>query len=184
MNPTKQEIMKLGEMLIRTKGYHSFSYADISKPLEIKNAAVHYHFPTKTDLGVAIIEATIQDFVVLCEQVKNQSPMDKLIAFISIYDRSKSMNRVCIVGALSPSYDSLPEEMQVKLHEVASSILLWLSAVLEEGKTLKVFQFTEDASTKAHAIISSLLASLLLQKVLSDQAFETIKQSILISIKY
>ena len=52
MNDTRNEIIRLGSELIRSIGYNSFSYADISKALNIKNAAIHYYFPSKSDLGV------------------------------------------------------------------------------------------------------------------------------------
>ena len=59
---TRTSILNLAEKLIRTRGYHAFSYQDISKPLKIKNAAVHYHFPAKADLGLAVIQRTIESF--------------------------------------------------------------------------------------------------------------------------
>ncbi|MBB4046226.1 AcrR family transcriptional regulator [Bacteroides reticulotermitis] len=39
----------MADELIKTIGYNAFSYADISKQLNIKNAAIHYYFPTKSD---------------------------------------------------------------------------------------------------------------------------------------
>ena len=48
MSITREKILELGENLIRTKGYNAFSYQDISSKLGIKNAAVHYYFPTKS----------------------------------------------------------------------------------------------------------------------------------------
>ena len=67
---TKKEILKLAEQLFQTKGYNGFSYSDISSVLGIKNAAIHYHFPSKADLGVALVrryrdllKATSADFM-------------------------------------------------------------------------------------------------------------------------
>ncbi|HEU4554463.1 MAG TPA: TetR/AcrR family transcriptional regulator, partial [Chitinophaga sp.] len=57
---TREKIIELADHLIRTKGFNAFSYADISAPLAIKNAAVHYHFPTKADLGISVIERELQ----------------------------------------------------------------------------------------------------------------------------
>ena len=55
MNDTRNEIIRIGSELIRSVGYNAFSYADIAKVLNIKNAAIHYYFPTKSDLGEVII---------------------------------------------------------------------------------------------------------------------------------
>lgn len=62
MNDTRSEIIRLGSELIRSVGYNSFSYADISKALNIKNAAIHYYFPSKSDLGVEIIKRNLNAF--------------------------------------------------------------------------------------------------------------------------
>ncbi|MDR3047168.1 MAG: TetR/AcrR family transcriptional regulator, partial [Bacteroidales bacterium] len=52
MNDTRSEIISIANELIKSIGYNAFSYADISKKLNIKNAAIHYYFPAKADLGV------------------------------------------------------------------------------------------------------------------------------------
>jgi len=53
---TRTQILDIAEQLARQRGFSGFSYRDISQPLGIRNAAVHYHFPTKADLGIALLE--------------------------------------------------------------------------------------------------------------------------------
>jgi len=48
----------LAEALIQSRGYSAFSYQDISDRLGIRKASIHYHFPSKTDLGVAALQVT------------------------------------------------------------------------------------------------------------------------------
>ncbi|MEY5046903.1 MAG: hypothetical protein RLZZ175_262 [Bacteroidota bacterium] len=183
MRDTRTEILEIGEMLIRTKGYHSFSYADIAKTLSIKNAAIHYHFPGKSDLGTTILQSLINNVELLKETCKEYSATDKLLRFIEIYDNSKMLDRVCIMGALSPCIDTLPEQMQLKLKEIAELLLKWLNDILQEGKKNQEFHFNENSIDKANLIVSSLLASLLLNKVLNNGVFESIKQSIFESVQ-
>ena len=59
---TKVEILDLAENLLRDRGFNGFSYANISSALKIKNAAVHYYFPGKADLGMAIIRRARERF--------------------------------------------------------------------------------------------------------------------------
>ena len=59
---TRKSIIDLGEKLLLNQGFNGFSYADIAASLGIKNAAVHYHFPTKCDLGLEIIRCARQRF--------------------------------------------------------------------------------------------------------------------------
>ena len=51
---TAEKIMDIAESQVRAGGYNSFSFREISQEIGIKSASIHYHFPTKTDLGVAI----------------------------------------------------------------------------------------------------------------------------------
>ena len=53
---TRDEILKVASHLLQTRGFSAFSYAHIAETLNVKPAAIHYHFPTKTDLGLALIE--------------------------------------------------------------------------------------------------------------------------------
>ena len=58
MNDTRSEIIRMADELIKTIGYNAFSYADISKQLNIKNAAIHKYIPAKSVLS-AIAEKVI-----------------------------------------------------------------------------------------------------------------------------
>ncbi|MEO1449032.1 MAG: TetR/AcrR family transcriptional regulator, partial [Bacteroidota bacterium] len=102
MRDTKTDILNLAEQLIRTHGYNGFSYKDISSALHIKNAAVHYHYPAKSDLGVAVLRRMRTEFAHLKSTSQPLSAREKLTHFISIYTRSRNKGLVCIMGSLSP----------------------------------------------------------------------------------
>ena len=59
---TAEQILDLAETLIQTRGYSAFSYQDIADALGIRKASIHYHFPSKADLGVAVINRYIDRF--------------------------------------------------------------------------------------------------------------------------
>lgn len=83
------------------------------------------------------------------------------------------------MGSLSPAYDTLSEEMQSELERLANMILEWLTVLLEKGKEADVFHYAESPKTKAYLIQSSLLASLLLNKVIKNDAYQIIQDGIL-----
>lgn len=182
MSNTRQQILNLAEEMIRTRGYHAFSYKDISQKLNIKNAAVHYHFPSKQDLGEAIIQDSINLFDQKKEHWSQMSNYDQLLDFINIYEKSKDKKWSCLMGALSSSVDALPESMQNKLQEMAEFILDQLTLTLKQGLQNGEFKFSEEPRAKAELIISSLLSSLLLDKVMKENIFDSIKTSIIESV--
>src|SRR5690606_40708940 len=54
MGDTAQQIIDLAEDAIATKGYSAFSFREIAALMGIKSASIHYHFPTKPHLGLAV----------------------------------------------------------------------------------------------------------------------------------
>jgi len=57
---TKTEIMRFAERELASKGVHGFSFRDVATACHIKSSSVHYHFPKKNDLIIAVL----QEFVV------------------------------------------------------------------------------------------------------------------------
>lgn len=183
MSDTRQQIVDLAEQLIRTRGYNGFSYKDISSALNIRNAAIHYHFSGKKELGVAVIRQTRRAFYSFIEDIsKEQDARIKLDRFTRIYLKSQQNGQICFMGALGSSFENLPEEMQTELTEAGDEIRMWVREVLAEGKASGQLRFQGTTESKADAIISSLLASLVLGKVTGDDVLKNTIDQIMITI--
>lgn len=182
MSDTKQAILDLGEMLIRTKGFNDFSYKDISTPLNIKNAAVHYYFPTKTDLGVAIIKKELHAFSLHIKTWEDLPENEQFIRYCKVCTDNQYQGWVCLMGALSPSYDYLPVQMQQELKNFGDELLSWLTDCLQKGKQKKLFQFREEPNVKATLIMSALISSLLFNKVMGPEVFSSIFKAVIESV--
>ncbi|HEV8285881.1 MAG TPA: TetR/AcrR family transcriptional regulator [Chitinophagaceae bacterium] len=176
---TRSEIIRIGDTLIREKGYNAFSFSDISKQLKIKNASIHYHFPTKTSLGVSIVRAHIQQLEILKQKNSKKEPLDKLNSFLSIYSTAKSENKICLVGSLSTDLYTVEEEVQLELKKLVNNILQWVIEILDEGKSKKKFKFQISTRIKAIMIITNMLASLQLTRLTNEKDFQQIKQTII-----
>ena len=84
---TKRKILDLAESLLQQRGYNAFSYHHLSSELGIKNAAIHYHFPSKEGLGIKIIERTHDRFKKWTSNPENRilSAKEQLDWFIKSY---------------------------------------------------------------------------------------------------
>ena len=160
---TKVEILDLAENLLRDRGFNAFSYANISSVLKIKNAAIHYYFPSKADLGVAIIRRARERFAQWTQnqQMAAKPPTERLEAFFSRYlSFLEAEQQVCLGGALETDFKTLPSTMQVETQKFASDILAWMEGVLGEGKEKRIFAFPAKAKDQAILILSSLQGAL------------------------
>ncbi|MEQ8469725.1 MAG: TetR/AcrR family transcriptional regulator [Marinoscillum sp.] len=179
---TRSDIINIANELVLSKGYNAFSFADISKNLGIKKASIHYHFPSKTTLGQALIAQHIQEANVLFEKNKNKKPILRIQDFFSIYESRKLAGQVCLVGSLATDLYTMEQVIQDDIKNLASIILSGLTDILEDGKSSGDFQFKEDPRTKALMITTNLLGALQVSRLTADQDFYQIKQTILENI--
>jgi TetR/AcrR family transcriptional regulator, transcriptional repressor for nem operon len=55
MDTIRDAILSSAEARMGRDGFHGFSFRDLAADVGIKSASVHYHFPTKADLGVRLM---------------------------------------------------------------------------------------------------------------------------------
>lgn len=169
--------MDLAETFIQEKGYNGFSYAHIAKALDVKNAAIHYHFRTKDDLACTVIQRYRDRFQLWINnsRVKNLSPQEKLDWFFSIYTNTRADNgKVCLAGSLETEFNSLPAALQEQTEALTHELLTWLQATLQEGRETGVFHFGGDPASKAALILASLQGALQMARALGTKTFHAV----------
>lgn len=176
---TKDRIIQIGDELIRKKGYNAFSFSDISKELKIKNASIHYHFPTKSMLVISII----QRHILILEKFKNAvlslDASEKLIKFLDVYSTGRSNNKISILGALANDFYTFDHPVQTALTILMENTLNWLTETLKEGKAAGEFQYSKDHRTKATMIITNLLGAEQLARITFQHNFQEIKKTLI-----
>ena len=174
---TKRTIMDLAETFIQEKGFNGFSYAHIAKALDVKNAAIHYHFPTKDELACAVIQRYRDRFQLWINnaRIRDLSPQEKLDWFFSIYTNTRADNgKVCLAGSLETEFNSLPASLREQTEALTRELLSWLQVTLQEGKDAGVFHFGGDPDSKAALILSSLQGALQMARALGTEKFHTV----------
>lgn len=179
MQDTKEKIIALADQLIRTRGYNAFSYKDISDPLEIKNAAIHYHFPTKTDLGIAVIDTETERFRVHTAKWAAMPEDKQLKQLFDTFGSKHKQGFVCLMGTLSPDYKTFPEPLQEKVTGMSAAFADWTAQCLDNGRKKGLFQFDGEPYDRALLVLSNLLASLLMSRVMGPKAFNKITGQLL-----
>jgi TetR/AcrR family transcriptional repressor of nem operon len=171
---TRSKIIDLGERLLLVQGFNGFSYADIAASLGIKNAAIHYHFPAKCDLGLAIIQRARQRFAKWGASRKTEMMADweKLDSFFEIYRHYLTRREsVCLSGALETDFTTLPSPMQEEARGLVSDLLTWLEKFLDEGKRRGSFSFPGTPHDQAVVILAAMQGGLQMTRVMGQSAF-------------
>lgn len=178
---SKKTIMNLAEELLQDRGFNGFSYADIAGQLGVKNAAIHYHFPSKEELGIAVIKRYRERFKLWVNnsRIKDLSYPEKLDWFFNIYSDFRVNNgKVCLVGALEVEFNSIPEGLRKEVEYLNRETLVWLEAMLAEGREAGAFQFKGTPASKAAVIYSSVQGALQMARALGTKKFcEVVEQN-------
>src|SRR5215212_3271983 len=176
---TRRTIMDLAETFIQEKGFNGFSYAHIAKELNVKNAAIHYHFPSKEVLVSTVIQRYRDRFKLWINnsRIKDLPPQQKLDWFFSIYTDTRADNgKVCLAGSLETEFNSLPDSIREQTQALTRELLSWLQEILQEGRDAGVFHFGGEPADKAVLILSSLQGGLQMARALGSGKFRAVVQ--------
>ncbi|MFT4639245.1 MAG: TetR/AcrR family transcriptional repressor of nem operon [Verrucomicrobiales bacterium] len=130
MNETAEQILDAAQTMIRDGGYHAFSFRQIADHLDIKGASVHYHFPTKEDLGTAVAIRYTERFLEALGEPTSQS--DPIKHYISLFRNAlESDHRACLCGILAAESSRLPDTLRETLQSFGSRNVEWLIGALK-----------------------------------------------------
>lgn len=141
MTDNRTKIIDAAENWVRSGGYHGFSFRDIADEVGIKSSSVHYYFPTKEDLALAVAVRYKDNFLAaLGEPTPEGSTPESRIAhysglFQTAFDTS---GRACLCGMLSNEVVLLPESVKHAVISFVDANVEWLQQALgldEKGQT-------------------------------------------------
>ncbi len=155
-----------------TRGYQGFSFRDISSQAGIKPASIHYHFPTKGDLGEALlIEATteFQRQLVSIEQ-QHERAAQRLVAFVGIFEETfGEADRLCLVCMLAAGQDTVPAEIRARIREFWDIAVRWTEACIDKGMRAGEFYADLDSRVVAQTLLATLEGAMLTGRAYQDK---------------
>ncbi len=172
---TRTKIIDAGEKLLLKNGFNGFSYADIALALGIKKSSIHYHFPSKADLGLAVIQRARQRFSGWCERRETATMADwgKLDRFFEIYRHYLTKSEsVCLSGAMQTDFTTLPKPMQEETKGLVSDLLNWMDNFLDKGRKRSTFSFPGTSRDQAVVVLAVMQGGLQMNRVLDSPIFD------------
>ena len=162
MSDTSETILDHAERRMRLDGYNAVSFRQLAQDTGIKSASVHYHFPTKEDLGVAVVERYRRKFR---DSLGDPADLDGAVArvgrFTDAFRRAKSEDGlICLCGMLGAESSGLPDAVKHAVSGFFEDCLTWLEQALE----------TEDGPTMAAFILSALEGAMIIWNTTGDDA--------------
>ncbi|EGL67012.1 TetR family transcriptional regulator [Agrobacterium sp. ATCC 31749] len=178
------DILQCARTLIIRGGYNSFSYADISQVVSIRNASIHHHFPSKADLVCKLVSQYRQEAEAgIAELEKNISdPLEQLRAYIGYWEGciADATHPFCVCALLASEIPVLPETVVLEVRAHFRSLSDWLTAVLERGAAQGRVVLTGTARTNAEIFMATVHGAMLSARAHGDAAtFGAVTRSVL-----
>ena len=171
MSDTRTALLDVALELLQTRGFHSFSFRDLADRVGIKTASIHYHFPTKGDLGRDVLvrhRALVADFQAEVD-ANGKNAFERLKLYCNVFRSTLSHgHRMCLGGMLAIEYSTLPEEVVEQVRGFYEDNEQWLTRTLLEGRQDGVLTFSAPAATVARMLFDALEGAMLAARAFGD----------------
>lgn len=168
-NDTRSQLLAHAEALVRTHGYAGFSYNDLSLAVGIRKASIHYHFPSKTDLALALLENYGERYDHAMEAIRSRTDdgLERVSAYAELYLKGIENNQGCLCAAFSAELITLPEEIRAGVTAFFQRHVDWLEQVLREGRRNGTINKKVVPAHSARMVMATLEGALLMERLLS-----------------
>ncbi len=156
---TKTALLDSAERAARHRGFDAFSYADLSKDVGIRKASIHYHFPSKADLAVALMKRYHDVTKAACHAIDEQhdTGANRLRALIAHYRAALGNGKsLCLCVSFVAARESLPAEVTQEIHAFHQTVLAWLGGTFALGQTDGSISWVADPNQEAAAMLPLL----------------------------
>ena len=166
--PSKvDEIMRVGQELMQTNGYDGFSYRDVADLVGIKSASIHYYFPAKADLALAVARNYRTDFAAAVDELdqRGSDPIERLTGFAGLFQNTlEDLDRVCLCGMLASESSSLPDEVRIETEQFFADQQSWLASTIREGVDDGVINAAVEPAVAAQTFLSALEGAMIMAR--------------------
>jgi len=160
----KEALLKAAEHRVRLGGYNNFSFRELANEVGIKSASVHYHFPTKADLGAVLAHQYTNAFLTALGDptVIKHSGKDPIEHYTQLFRSALTIDdKMCLCGLLGAQTESLPDKVRIEVRRFFNENLTWLTSAHSVNGEI-------DPARAAIVTISLLEGAMMISKALND----------------
>lgn len=179
----QEEILSVAQDFIQTRGYNGFSYRDLATAIGIKSASIHYHFPTKGDLGQAVAIRYRRLFAQALDSLaeSTEDTYELLSGYVALFRNTLvDCDRLCMCAALAGEIETVPESVQAEVALFFTEQQSWLAQALASAKEKGEVSAELSADTWATTFLSALEGAMLVSRGLNSyKHFDTASNNML-----
>ncbi|MCO7226482.1 TetR/AcrR family transcriptional regulator [Pleionea sp. CnH1-48] len=169
---TRSRILDVAQDMVQRQSISGVSFQELANQIGIKKGSMYYHFESKDELSIALLERNAADLKASFERGESKSATKRLKYFLAIYrDIIIPGKRMCPGGAFASEWEKVSEPVKKSVNKVLNTQFKGVEDILTAGIEAKEFN-SHDRPAKELAlwIMSCLQGSLVLCRVEENQA--------------
>ena len=169
--PVLDQVLELAQSLVQLRGFNAMSYRDLADGVGVKTSSIHYYFPSKEDLGLALLRRYRDGFRDALTVIENevQDPKLKIKRFVDLFVGTVRAGKICLGGMFASDYTTLPASMQAEVKSFYTENETWLANVLKQGRKMGKLSFNGSPNIKAETIFSTLEGGMITARLFKDE---------------
>lgn len=164
---TREAILAAARRTAQVHGYNGLNFRDLALEVGIKSASIHYYFPGKADLGVAVAKRYWEDTAAALEAMllETPDPLRCLDQYPDVFRKSlESDNRLCLCSFMAAEYEDLPDAVKKEVQTFADVNVAWLTRVLSAAAG----GHSEQSERRSRAIFAAVAGAQLIARSRAD----------------
>lgn len=174
-----EEIMDVAYRLLVEKGYHNFSYADIADEIGIRKASIHYHFATKDELVLRVVQRYRRGIHGQIAQLQagDLSARAQFQLYLDFWQQALGVNTsdVCLCMHLGSEVPTLSAPIQAEVQGHFAELTAWVRDLLQASHV-----DARALDAEADAMVAAVHGAMLSARTFRDASyFSAISQQVL-----
>ena len=182
---TRDALLDAAAMLLQDVGWASFSFRDLAERVGIRAPSIHYHFPTKADLGIALVGRMREERHAHEDKLSLQypNPRERLLALGKMIEHDIcNGQKSCPIYAFQAEFSILPAAVQTVVRAWIDDCLAGLARWLEDGRQRGVLRFCGPAEQQALVVWAVLQQGTQLHRTHPDMSYGLLIQQLVATI--
>jgi TetR/AcrR family transcriptional regulator, transcriptional repressor for nem operon len=171
---THAKVLETVRQLVREKGFCNTSIEDIIRATGVKKGNLYFHFSSKEELGLAVLEDAKKEFILfLADNLRGNRPLEKLSAFFdAVLDRHRQSHFIggCLFGNTALEMSDSNQRFSEVIKEVFGIWVGTLAPILRQAQETGDLKGGLAPELLAKQIVATIEGGIMMSRLNKDGA--------------
>jgi len=166
-NDTRSAILDVAQDMVQRQSISGLSFQELANRVGIKKGSLYYHFESKDDLAVAMLERATAEMKESFVRGAAKTPLERLNYFLNIYlHHIIPTEKLCPGGAFAGEWGKLSSPVKAQVNRLIDAQVKGVSEILTEGFQSGVFNnHTKTIEELAQWVIACIQGALVTSRI-------------------